>query len=566
MTKTNGKDVIYVDVDDDITAIIEKVQDSAGKIVALVLPKRATVMQSVVNMKLLKRTAGDSKKNIVLITSEASLLPLAGNVGLHVAPSLQSRPEIPNAPSITDAPVSVDESENAEFDAPVDRSAAVGELSRAPITVDDDAIEIDNDEEEPAPDDALGDGKSKKQKNKPDKKLKIPNFNTFRTRLIIGIVGVLVLIVGWVFAAIVLPKATVVIKTNNVTVNTNIALTASASAKTTDAAQLIVPAEQKQFKKTDSQKVTATGQKDEGTKAKGTATLSLTDCSQDQVTVPSGTSLTANNMTFITQADVILKSVKIGNSCQNNAFKDFSTGTVNVLSQSPGDQYNLSARSYTVSGFSNVSAAGSAMTGGVSKIVTVVSQGDVDGAKQKILDANTATAKQDISNQLKTDGFYALADTFAAGTPLVTASPNVGDPASEVTVNVTVTYTMMGAKEDGIKQLLETAINKQIDTQKQKILDNGLSKAVVNVSENKSEQVKFTLQTSALAGVQQDVNDIKKAIAGKKRGEVQDLILARPGVKDVTVTYSPAWVYSTPKSVKKITITFQQSNGATNSK
>ncbi|MBC7581656.1 hypothetical protein H7097_02175, partial [Aeromicrobium sp.] len=52
-----NKETVYVDIDDEITAIIEKVRSSQQKIVALVLPKRASVLQSIVNMKLLKRTA-----------------------------------------------------------------------------------------------------------------------------------------------------------------------------------------------------------------------------------------------------------------------------------------------------------------------------------------------------------------------------------------------------------------------------------------------------------------------------------------------------------------------------
>jgi len=75
MTSTNGKHTIYVDVDDEITAIIDKVKSAPDKIVALVLPKRATVLQSIVNMKLLKKSATASKKSLVLITSEAGLLP-----------------------------------------------------------------------------------------------------------------------------------------------------------------------------------------------------------------------------------------------------------------------------------------------------------------------------------------------------------------------------------------------------------------------------------------------------------------------------------------------------------
>src|SRR3954463_13342267 len=110
----NQKDTIYIDFDDEITAIIDKVTSSKERIVALVLPKRAAVLQSIVNMKLLKRSAENEKKHVVLITTESGLLPLAGAVGMHVAPSLQSRPAVPASPDGTVDPDAVDES--ADFD------------------------------------------------------------------------------------------------------------------------------------------------------------------------------------------------------------------------------------------------------------------------------------------------------------------------------------------------------------------------------------------------------------------------------------------------------------------
>src|SRR3982751_6088473 len=93
-----SKDVIYIDVDDEITGIIDKVENSPQKVVALVLPKRAASLQSIVNMKLLARSAETAGKNPVLITSEHALLPLAGAAGLHVAKNLQTKPEVPDSP------------------------------------------------------------------------------------------------------------------------------------------------------------------------------------------------------------------------------------------------------------------------------------------------------------------------------------------------------------------------------------------------------------------------------------------------------------------------------------
>src|ERR1035438_6199744 len=95
-----NKDTIYIDVEDEITNIIDKVNSSKSKVVALVLPKRATVFQSIVNMKLLKKKADDAKKNVVLVTSEAGILPLAGATGVYVANSLQATPVLPPDPNL----------------------------------------------------------------------------------------------------------------------------------------------------------------------------------------------------------------------------------------------------------------------------------------------------------------------------------------------------------------------------------------------------------------------------------------------------------------------------------
>lgn len=557
------RDTVYIDVDDEITAIIDKVRASESKIVALVLPKRATVFQSIVNMKLLKRVAGEDKKHIVLITSEAGILPLAGAVGVHVAKTLQSKPTIPAAPSLAGDTDALEEDDNEDVeDIALDRQAPVGVLAGiSPVADAEETIEVDNsDETVPAKAAVLPAEKSKKQATAG--KLKVPNFNKFRVGLLLGGVALVLLIVGWILAYIVLPKATVTIKTDTVDVTSSLTLTASPTIKTLDEKQLQVPGILKELKKTDTQKVPATGKKDVGTKAAGTVTLTLTGCAEPTVTVPAGTQVSSAGLVFVTQSAVTLISTKKGDgTCKNDSD---ASGAVNVTSQEAGDKYNLSARAYSVNGLSGVSAAGGAMTGGTSKIITIVSQQDIDGVKQKFVDANATAAKQEATKQLKDAGYMALVDTYTAGDPLVTASPNVDTEASEVTVTVASTYTMAGAQQDAVKQLLEKDIKRQIDTGKQNILSNGLDKAVIRINDKKpTGQVSFALQTIASAGVQQNVEDIRKAIAGKKKGEVQSIIQARPGVKDVVVEYSPFWVYKTPSSTNKINIVFQQSNGST---
>lgn len=553
------KEVIYVDVDDEITAIIEKVQASSGKIVALVLPKRAAVFQSVVNMKLLKRTADSSKKSLVLITSEKSLMPLAGAVGLHVANTLQSKPVVPSAPSMgSDNPVSVDEIEVGEAE-------AVAPLPRTPGTTgvpkpvdEEETIEIDD---EPEPKSA---GKKTAAAaagaagiKKFNKKLKVPDFNKFRVKLIAGGAALLLLIIGFVLANSVLPTATVVISTNNAEIPTSLTINSSPNFSEVDAEAAEVPGAIKEFKKSEVQKAPATGQKDMGTKATGSVTLSLTNCSKEQVTVPAGTTLSANNLNFVTESSVTMQSVKIGPNCRNDDFKAVSTAKVSVAAEKAGEQYNIAAGKYTVSGFSNVSGAGEAMSGGTSKIVKVVSQKDIDDLKNKIVEAASSTAKDETKTLLESENYFAILDTFTAKDPVVTSNPGVDAEAAEVTVSVNLSFTMIGASRSGLDDVLKNELEKKINKDQQKILDNGLGSAGIRVLNKQTNgDASFELDVKATVGVEQNVDDIREAVKGKKKNEAESAVRSREGVVDVTVEYSPFWVSKVPGNPDKIKVEF----------
>jgi len=313
----NDKDTIYIDIDDEITGVIDKLQASNGKIVALVLPKRAAVFQSIVNMKLLKRAADAGKKNMVLITSEAGLLPLAGVAGIHVAKTLNSKPEIPLAPqAFDDVEETVEEDASLTDDEELDASQPVGVLAGTAATTaaiaakpSDDAMEtLTLDDEDLPPEAAAAPGAKdfkapgKKKKDKKDKKLAVPNFERFRLILVIA---VLVLILGgggFAFASASLQKATITIKTDATSVNTSVPLILSTSATTLNAASGTAPAKLAQTQKTYTQQVATTGQKNNGNKASGSVTV--INCSGGQVDIPAGTGYSSNGNTYIGQAAV----------------------------------------------------------------------------------------------------------------------------------------------------------------------------------------------------------------------------------------------------------------------
>ncbi|HSX52986.1 MAG TPA: hypothetical protein VLF90_01290, partial [Patescibacteria group bacterium] len=558
---------IYIDVDDEITSIIEKVGDSKHKIVALVLPKRAAVLQSIVNMKLLKRTGDADKKRVVLITSEAGLLPLAGAVGLHVAKTLQSKPAIPPPPDMSSKDEAlVDASDDEPDEEPdLDDSKSIGELAgvaavagaAAAKSDPEETIDVDNTDDEP-------EGKSKKgKKGKKDSKIKVPNFDKFRLKLIAGAAAFILLIVLWFVAANVLPKATVVIQTDNQSVNESPSFTANTAAKTVDVAAKVVPAEIKDVKETDTQKVPATGKKNNGTKATGNVTM--TTCISGiglPQSVPAGTGISANGLTFITQQNTDFSHTGTNNG---NCIAYQATGPTSVAAQAPGSQYNIGPSNFSVSGYPNVSASSSStMTGGTDSIVIVVAQADIDGAKQKIA-SNTDKGKADLTKALKTDNKLPLPATLVADDPAVTTSANVGDQVSDVTVTAVTTYHMLGVNQDDLQKLVANDVKGKIDTTKQAISDYGLGVATFTfVSKKSNTEQTLTLQTTVVAGAQINASNLKKQLAGKKKGDATDLIEGLPSVQKATVSFSPFWVSKVPSKASRVTITVEKPQAKAN--
>ncbi len=572
MNGVPGKETIYIDVDDEITTIIDKVQTAKGKVVALVLPKRSPVLQSIVNMKLLKRTAESADKNLVLVTAEHGLMPLAGAVGIHVASTPNSKPSIPNAPKLPgDGPETIDEplhivdgsgdADAVDFDRSAAADKSIGELdavSAAGSDADDDLdgpISLDDEETDdtaatPAePAEAAPRGK----KPKKNKKLKVPNFDSFRKRLFLAFLAIILLAAGWVYAVKLAPKATIKIRTDSSTITSNIDLTLSTAAKTLDTANDVVPATAQSVQKTSSQQVPATGQQNNGNKAAGTAQFSETKCSGsgNPQAIAVGTSIsTSGGNVYVVQDTASFTVSGVNYPCVT-----FTTNNVNITALNGGSNYNTSGSvNFSVTGRSGVTGTGSA-TGGTDAIIKIVTQNDINNATSKITAADTSTVKSQLESDLQSKGLVPVSTTFLAGTPTVTPSATAGTQADTVTVKATTTYTMLGVSKTDLQKLVDADVTSQLDKGKQVILNDGVSNAqFTEPLSATATTANVSMTTKSLAGPQINIAKLKAQLVGKKSGDVLSFIKQTPGVTGVTVHFSPFWVDSVPKNLSKTTI------------
>ncbi|MBC7746356.1 baseplate J/gp47 family protein, partial [Pedobacter sp.] len=317
------KDVIYIDIEDDITSIIEKVKAAQVKIVALVPPKRIGALQSVVNLKLLQRAAQGVDKRVVLITNDPSLTNLAAGVSIPVAKNLQSKPEI--------APISTLEIDDEDIINGEELS--IGEhAATAPG-----AIPIVDEKPSAFTPTPAGPVAALAAANAPKKGPKIPNFDTFRKKIFIfGGLG-LALIVFLVWATVFAPRAVIAITAKTTSYDINKALTLSPTA-TLDADAGSLKAVVKEVQKTNSVDFTATGKKDVGEKATGTITLVNDDT--DPVSVPAGSTFTtASGRQFTSDTSVTVQGFRRVLGVETKGTIKLAATAVAI-----GEEYNVGAQ------------------------------------------------------------------------------------------------------------------------------------------------------------------------------------------------------------------------------
>ncbi|NLA42992.1 hypothetical protein GX865_02455 [Candidatus Saccharibacteria bacterium] len=533
-----NKDVIYIDVDDDITVISSKLKASKEKIVALVPPKRIGVLQSVVNLRILQRVAKRANKRLVLITNEQSLLPLAAGAGIPVAKNLQSRPEIPDIPAlkVDDEDDIIDGSE-----LPVGQHVDAAEPNNQAV-----ASVIASDKLATPPAKGESPGRAKKAQ-------KVPNFNKFRKKLLIS-GGFIVLLAGFLVWAIwFAPRATVIVsaKTSNQTINTSVSLRSDVE---TDASKGVLKSIVVTDKKEVSIDFSATGTKEEGKAASGSMTLSKSTPGSKKV--PLGTGFSNGDCTFVTQTEVTVP----GAQPEWNG-SGFSTvagrADVKVRATTIGDECNLSARRYE-STIDGVGARGSEMTGGSRKILKVVTQADVQKASEQLAAQKDDDYQSKLAAKFNND-VRAIKSSFITTRGDVVSEPEVGQEAPEGKAKLkgTVTYSLTGVKESELRQYLEAALESKLSKENnQRIYDAGDKDATFSDFNPVDGGASVSISAKGQVGPQVSDKDIKARTKGKRFGDIQADLKSIQGVDDVEVDFWPFWVNIVPEDDEKINVQF----------
>lgn len=545
-----NKDVIYIDVEDDITAIIGKVKDTKEKIVALVPPKRVGVLQSAVNLRLLARTASQTDKRLVLITNNAALTALAASAKIPIAKNLQSKPEVPEI-----AALDIDNGEDIIDGAKL----PVGDHARVGGAAVSEAIKENAAEELPKAAPPLPGATPVRPRVKSG--VRVPNFSSFRKKLIFGVGGGILLVIFLVWAIFFAPQATVVITARTTDSSANAKITFD-PAVTTDFAAGTLKSSVQQTKKDSSLEFEATGSKEVGEKAKGSITVRNCDYSSG-FSLPAGTQFTSGGITFVSTAATSVPGYSAPSSTLCSLGGSSSgKATVEVIAAAIGDSYNLSARTYTIGSIpagSKVDAAGTDMAGGSKRQIKIVTNDDVQKAVDQLAQANSDDIKAQLKKQFD-DTFFILDQAFKIDRSAPQVAPAVDQEVTagvKPKLTVSVTYSQMAIAKADVTKYLDDYFKKQLEgVSDQRVYENGAKKAeFTNIAPSATG---FTANLVATAKIGPKIDDkaIKESAKGKRYGEIQSSLESIQGVDNVDVKFWPFWVNAAPNDINRIKIEF----------
>lgn len=532
------KDVIYIDVEDDITAIIGKVKASKEKVIVLVPPKRIGLLQSAVNLRLLDRAAKQAGKQLAIVTNNTALTALAAAATIPVAKNLQSKPELAEIPALEVNGEDIIDG----ADLPIGDHARLAEDTLKANTMASVLA-------------ANSDMASKPTRTSPAKKIKVPNFGSFRKRLFLGIAAGVFLIAFLVWGFVIAPRATVIISAKTTSSSINKLVTISTKAMTNfDKATLLATAvEQAEDKSID---FTPTGNKDIGSKAIGD--VNFRKSTPGSVTINAGTKLTSSSgLVFVVTSEVEVPGAELAFTCPNYLCPGTASGSVEAAE--PGSKYNAATGNLSGAPGETSTTFDGPTSGGVSKIVTVVTQDDVNKALESFIPEDGDQMKDVLKKKFQGD-VVSIDESFIVdkGTPISTPAIDAEASDGKATLKGRITYRLLGIKRDEVNSFLNSYMQNELkDASDQRVYENGAKDVLFQDVTADKDKVTATLIATTKVGPKIEDSKVKELAKGKRYGEIQQALETIPGVDSVDVKFFPFWLNRVSQDEKRIVIEFK---------
>jgi hypothetical protein len=562
---------IYIESADEITTVIERLKDAPDEAVALVAPKGATLLQSVVNLKLARKAATDAGKTITLVTTDKIGRNLCTQLGIPVVGTEEeATAAFAGSPSASDgldadpkivAGVRVhhyydEEAADADTGAiapepiiipkqiltkqsteePVNEPIAVPEEVPTGTPASSDTVEPlarRTIPREDAPVVAAATASIKPLKEKSAKSFSGGQRRILKLSLFLTGVALLGLAV---IALLFLPITEVTLKVRATDWQRTLAFTAATGATQTSADNLVVPAELVAATSDGSLTFDATGTKKVGEKAAGTITFYNYD-STSPVTVPTGTRITASGKTFVTTtAESVPGFTQAGGGQPRVPGKK----AVSAIAEEVGPESNVNEATGVDIRVNNILLSSTVTTtGGSSRDVKVVSNDDLIRAKEALTSQLKGEATTKLAASLSNRQVIAKEDADLVEVSEVSSDALVGAEVGNATVtgSVTIRRTVVNLAT------LEGALSERLATDQRSDRSYEITTKNYTITRSAEDGTELALEAAVEGKEAPIINKVAlpQKLAGSTLAEGERIVQEAAPTTSVELRHGPAW-------------------------
>lgn len=555
--------VIYLDVDEEITSVIDrikKVQDNKNKEIILYFPRRASLIKSIVNLKLLKKQIDLLDKSILVVTPDETGMSLAKKSGFKVKKNLEKKENGDNNANEIDFEKKYNKKNKVDIEKFLRKDNDVrAEDKDRKFLQEKNSKNKEGIKKKKAKQflSFLGNKKNDKKKraskkSREGKVVLLPSFG-FRSLLFFFLISfVLISIIFFV----VLPKATIIVVPKTEPFSSDMELSVSGEVEGLDIKNKIIPGNLEEVElKSEKIQFDSSGEKDVGVKAQGTVTLYNNYSSSPQPLVAS-TRLQTQGKTYYILSEVLIPGATIEDGKQ-------VPGKVEVVveAENPGEEYNIGASDFIIPGLTPLrqkniyGKSGSPMTGGSNKRVKIVTEEDLNKAKDFLLEEVYQEGIQKLESNI--DNGYMIIPS-ATEKEIIELRTN-GENEKEMEnfeMEVRAKIITMSFNENDLRELVFENLNSEL-TQEKFFLNQDIKNGID--FEKKDFNIEFqkldlSLHINKEVGWDIDEKMIKKVIKGKNKEETEKYLLDNSLGEEVMVDFWPFWVKKVPQIEKKIKI------------
>lgn len=563
----NQKKILYLEIDDEVTSVFDRMKQLKMNDVYLVVPKQAILLQSLVNLKILKSHAERAGKNIALVTNDSNGIHLAQQVGLPVYDRIdqKGRPYIARLPereeiSISPLKASInsieDETPTRLKEPKYSIPEFLGRIRKKSFPL----LEI---------------ARIQKKKTAPQKEVKEPKLVLVapNKQALISLIAVSLVILLSI-AYIALPGATIYItpKATALEQSVNITLADFETNKTDIDARTpnMIASHPILTTITRTMMYASTGNIFQGENAKGMVTV-INLSPNVWPLIPKTRFRTADGIVYRMQSYLNVPAAR--GTTPGTVDVEVTADPFDIYDQAVGARGNIGSTRFFLPGLSAenqkrlYAESKTGMNGGKTIVKKEVTKEDIEAAKSKMKDEllksveaeleKSVLEKDSLLNEKKKFKILKGKLAFHIGEPGITIPPDIeGKEIEQFEVTGSLNVSGVYYNEDELYEILATQLKLKKSPLKRivKVDRDTITYRIFDVDEN-TKKMKIT---ATIKGIEEfDINTrkeygerlvekIKEHIVGRKVDDAKEYIRNLPEIKTVEIKSWPAWAPTVP--------------------